>query len=150
MHHNLLLLFSCPPVREVCPNYEVVMFQPQTGTPPDLCSVDNCYIAILLNTPIPSLPAARFPPRGDTHARPVPLSLSHFHVSTQDYSDTCVSPIFVAVYRGRSPPASDSYSATSLPPLPLAPPKYLLMLHSGAFGPLFVATTVPGASPLPS
>ena len=51
-----LLLFSWPPVREVCPNYEVVMLQPRTGTPADLGSVADCYVAILL------IPAPPFPP----------------------------------------------------------------------------------------
>ena len=45
---QFLLLFSWPQFREVCLNYEVVMFQPRTGTPPYLGSVTNCYIAILL------------------------------------------------------------------------------------------------------
>ena len=40
----LLLLFSCPPVREVFPNHEVVMFQPQTGTSPYLGYVAYCYV----------------------------------------------------------------------------------------------------------
>ena len=44
----LFLLFSWPPIREVCPNYEVVMFQPRIGTPPDLVSVANCYVVILI------------------------------------------------------------------------------------------------------
>ena len=48
----LMLLFSWPPVHEVCPNYEVVMFQPQTGTPLDLGSVANFYVAMLLS-PVP-------------------------------------------------------------------------------------------------
>ena len=30
---DLLLLFTFPPVCEVCSNYEVVMFQYRTGTP---------------------------------------------------------------------------------------------------------------------
>ena len=29
---------TCPPVREVCPNHEVVVFQPQTATPPHIVS----------------------------------------------------------------------------------------------------------------
>ena len=47
------LLFSWPPVREVCTNDEVVMFQPGTGKPPELGSIDNCYIAILLILDLP-------------------------------------------------------------------------------------------------
>ena len=42
-----------PSVREVCPNYEVVVFQPLTLTTPDLASVAYCYIAYLLNPPHP-------------------------------------------------------------------------------------------------
>ena len=42
-----------PPVREVCLHYNVVMLQPRTGTSPDLGSVDNCYLAILLITALP-------------------------------------------------------------------------------------------------
>ena len=37
----LLLLFSCPPARAVLPNYEVGVFQLQSGTAPSLGSVDN-------------------------------------------------------------------------------------------------------------
>ena len=36
-----ILLFSWPPVREVCLNYEVVMFQPCTGTPQYLLYITN-------------------------------------------------------------------------------------------------------------
>ena len=52
----LLLLFSWPPVRDMCPNYEVVMFEPWKGTPPYLGSVNNFYVAMLLS------PAPPFPP----------------------------------------------------------------------------------------
>ena len=47
---DLLLFFPCPPVREVCPNYEVVMFQSRIGTPLDLGSLDNFYVDILVIT----------------------------------------------------------------------------------------------------
>ena len=42
-------LFFWPPVREVCTNYEVVMFQPHTGTSTDLGYIANFYIAMLLS-----------------------------------------------------------------------------------------------------
>ena len=42
------LLSSWPLFCEVCHNYEVVMFQPWTGTPSDLGSVSSCYIDIFL------------------------------------------------------------------------------------------------------
>ena len=51
--------FSGPQVHEVFPDYEVVMLQPRTGTPTDLSSAANCYVAILI---IPTLPfSARHP-----------------------------------------------------------------------------------------
>ena len=56
--------FSWPLVREVCLNHEVVMFQPQRETPPDLVSVSNCYVDILLILALPFLSATRCPPRG--------------------------------------------------------------------------------------
>ena len=37
----LSILYFQPPDRVVCPNHEVVMFQPRTGTAPDLGSIDN-------------------------------------------------------------------------------------------------------------
>ena len=40
-----LLLFAWPPVRVVCLNHDVVMFQPWTGTPPYLGSVVNFYVS---------------------------------------------------------------------------------------------------------
>ena len=69
----LLLLFSWPPVREVCPNYEVVMFQTQKGTPPDLGSVTNCYIDMLLIPATPFPPATQCPTGGATLSCPLPL-----------------------------------------------------------------------------
>ena len=83
------LLFSWPPVREVCTNDEVVMFQPGTGKPPELGSIDNCYIAILLILDLPFYD--RHPMSawgGATHSCPFPLTLSDRHVSTQDHSPT--------------------------------------------------------------
>ena len=44
-----------PPISEICPDYKVVMFQPQTLTTTDLGSVANFYIAYLLNYPQPLL-----------------------------------------------------------------------------------------------
>ena len=60
----LLLLFAWPPVHEVCPNYEVAMFQPWTGTSLDLVSIDNYYVAMILSTTALFLSAARCPPGG--------------------------------------------------------------------------------------
>ena len=44
----LLLLFYWPPVRDMCLNNEVAMFQPQTGIHTNQGYVANCYVAILL------------------------------------------------------------------------------------------------------
>ena len=51
--YSILYVCVCywPPVREVCPNYEVVTFQPQILTNLDLGSVADCYTAYLLNPP---------------------------------------------------------------------------------------------------
>ena len=91
-----MLLFSWTPVREVCPNYEVVMFQPWTETPLDLVSVDNCYIAILLNSCLPSLAATRFPPGGGYPLTPrssLPFPPSRLHTwSFYHLSVICLQP----------------------------------------------------------
>ena len=51
-----------PPVCEVCPNYEVVEFQPRTLTTPDLGSVAYCYV-LLLDPSYPLLlPSKVLPP----------------------------------------------------------------------------------------
>ena len=53
MNLTIIDVYVCvcyrPPVRVVCPNHEVVVFQPWTVTAPDLGSVTNI-------TTIPSLP----------------------------------------------------------------------------------------------
>ena len=46
------LLLFWPPVCEVCPNYELVMFQPRIVNPMDLGSVANCYVVNFL-IPVP-------------------------------------------------------------------------------------------------
>ena len=54
---GLLLLLNWPSVHEVCPNHNVVMLQPRTGTSMDVGSVSNCYVAILLSPALPFPPA---------------------------------------------------------------------------------------------
>ena len=44
-----------PPFCEVCLNYDVVMFQPQIFTTPDLGSINYCCLYYLLNLPHPIL-----------------------------------------------------------------------------------------------
>ena len=110
----MLLFFYWPLVRGVCPNDEVLIFNPRTGTPLDLGSV-----TIILNLLVPSLPVDRFPPRGATHACYVTLYLFHNCVSTQDNYPTWASPVSIPVYRGPLLSILDSEFATSLPPPPL-------------------------------
>ena len=50
-YHCCVCVCYWPPVHEVCPNYEVVVFQPWKLTTLDLGSVAYCYIAYLLNPP---------------------------------------------------------------------------------------------------
>ena len=45
----------CPPVFEVYPNYDEVIFQPRKLNTPDIDSITYCYIAYLLNLPHPLL-----------------------------------------------------------------------------------------------
>ena len=71
------------------------MFQPRTGTPPDLGPATDCYVDILLNPLLPSPPVARFPPRGAARARPIPISLFRRRASAQDHSPTRASPVSV-------------------------------------------------------
>ena len=59
IYASFVLLFSWPRVREVCTNYEVVMLQPQTGTPPDLGFVANCDVDIPLIPTPPFMPATQ-------------------------------------------------------------------------------------------
>ena len=56
-------LFYFPLIRGVCPNNWLVMFQPQTVTPPYLGSVVKCHVSYstLLNPLCPSRPSAWFP-----------------------------------------------------------------------------------------
>ena len=62
---NMLYACCCcwywPPVREFCPNCEVVEFQPQTLTTPDLGSVAYCYVNVL-DLPHPPLLPSDVPP----------------------------------------------------------------------------------------
>ena len=105
----MLLLFSWTPVHDVCPNYEVLMFQPWIRTRSDLGCFDNCCVAIIINPILPSPPVTRFPPGGGYLLMPhpsLPFSLSCLHS--------------VPEYRVLFLPASyyDSFTSLSPPPLP--------------------------------
>ena len=117
----MLLLFTCPLVRGVCPNYEVVMFQPHTGTHPYLGSVANCYRAMLLSPDPLFTPAIQCPPGGDFRSFPFPLFLYERLAPTQDHSPTRASSVSVLAYRGLSLPKSESSTSPPSPPLPNLP-----------------------------
>ena len=119
----LLLLLACPPVRGVCPNHEVMMFQPQTVTPTYLGSVVNCYVAtpffLTLSTvicPPPDFPLGWW---GVIAPAPVHSPVHSRHASTQDHFLTWVSPVAVPKYQYPSLPAPYSDSSVSLYPPPL-------------------------------
>ena len=113
----LLLLFAWPPVHEVCPNYEVAMFQPWTGTSLDLVSIDNCYVAMILRTTPLFLSAARCPPGGGaTLSCPFYLSIANHLFPTQDHPPTRASPVSIPEYWYTLLPYSDS-TTFSHPPL---------------------------------
>ena len=70
---NRVVLSCCfcywPPVCEVCPNYEVVEFQPRTFTTPYLGSVAYFYVAYLLKPPhLLLLPSNVLPPQMSSSA----------------------------------------------------------------------------------
>ena len=85
----LFLLFLLPPVLGVCPNHEVVMFQPRTVTHLYLGSVVSCYVAtpFFLTRSALLLPPSDFPLGGGVIAPDPVHSPIYFHsVSTQDHS----------------------------------------------------------------
>ena len=113
----LLLLLSCTPVREVCPNDELVMLQPQIGTSPYLGSVDYCYVVILLSH-TPYFPSAtRCTLGGATHCCPFSPSIYARPVTTQYHPPTWVSPVYVPAYLYHLLPDSDTSSRP--PPSPV-------------------------------
>ena len=128
---HFVLLFSWPPVRGVCPNHDVVMFQPRTLTPQYLGSAFNCYASYsnLLNllrpSPtfsdflLPSQPFAWFTSRGKSAPAHGHFTVYLRHADTKDNSPTWVSPVSIPASRDPSLFSSSSDSSGSLSPLPL-------------------------------
>ena len=157
--HMLLLLFSWPLFREVCPNYEVEMFQPRTGTPPDLGSVANFYVAILIITDLPFSALHPMSARGGLPAHAPTL----YHFPTVASTHRIIHPPESHLSPYQHTKAHRSLHQNPLPTcltlhhynyripnamlLPLT--KSLIMLHSDTFYLLFVTTTSPGAPPFP-
>ena len=117
----MLLLISCPPVREVFPNYEVVMFQPRTGTPTDLGSITNFYRAILL-IPVPPFSVCHpMSAQGGYPLMPLPsLPLQPFCLHTGSFTHLVVTFLRPRIPRPISPcirlyylPASPSLATLS-------------------------------------
>ena len=162
----MLLLFDWPPVRGVCPNHEVVMFQPRTATPPYLGSVVKCYVSIstLLNLLRPSPPLSsliRPPPDfrlGGCHHPPLATLPSTYVVQPH----RIIRPPWRHLSLSQHPktPRSLPHIWTPLRPFllrpfhaclisnaaPLPPLKFILMHHSDAFWPPFISTTAPSNS----
>ena len=155
----LLLLFSsCPPVCGVFPNYKVVMFQPRTGTSIYLGFITNGYIAMLLCTSPPFLPATRCPPGGLPAPAPsLPRLPAVFSLHRIIFPPRC------NLYPSQNTDILSSLNQIPLPPLlphplhacqitaaaPLTPQKFLLTRPSAASKPPFSASTSHCASSLP-
>ena len=113
-----MLLFYWSSFYDVCPNYEVVMFQPWTGTPPDLGFVANCFVAMLIIPTLPFPPATQYPPRKDTRYCPFPISISDHLVPTQYQLPNRESLVFVSSYKFTSFPELESANSSPPPPFP--------------------------------
>ena len=97
---NCTLVFvvvHCPPVRLVWPNYEVVVFQPQSVTAPDLVYVTYFYVVKYPTLSRPPLLSSKFPPR-DILSLALSADTAHF-TSAQYHLPTYVSPVPVPEYR---------------------------------------------------
>ena len=110
---------SLPPVRWVCTNIELVMFQPRTVTYSCLGSVVNCYVDTTFFLTQSSLlrPQPGFPLGGGWPHSPMSTLPSNWRESTQDHSPTWESPFSVPAYQDLSLPApySDSSASWSFP-----------------------------------
>ena len=118
-----MLLLDWPLVLGVCPNYEVVMFQPRTVTPPYLGSVVNCYVATKLFLNLYTL--LLHPPDLLLRGVPVPApgqSPVYFRrAATQDHSPTWASPVSIPSHQDPSLPALSFESSASMSPPQLSP-----------------------------
>ena len=85
-----------PPVREVCQNYEVVIFQTRKFTTLDLVSVAYFFIAYSLNPPHPLFLPSDICPGGASHCCP-PRPI-HQQVSARYHPPTRAPPVSVPAY----------------------------------------------------
>ena len=72
----------CAPVREVCPNFEVVGFQPRTLNTPDLGSFAYSYFLLYPSTPIFSSPVFWIVHSVSPSPWTCPISPTFYHLST--------------------------------------------------------------------
>ena len=125
------------PVHEVCPNYEVVTFQPRTLENPDLVSNTYFYTYWLLNLPHPLLLMSDVRPGGE---KPTPAP------PTQPPTPILLIHGIIRPSR-RHPSPSQPTKKTSPPPLPPHPSLYRYQL---LLSPLNSATPAKLLSPQPS
>ena len=129
---------NLPLFREVCLNYEVVVFQPQTGTPPHLGYV-------VINTNFKSSPPVA--PASTIflyHYFPSSVLLSpHHHLYIVVSLSLCVSPATHLLSRHQSPPTWTSPAPATRKTLPLVSAPRSARMHL----PLFPVTVSPPPFP---
>ena len=135
------------------------MFQPQAGNPPDLVSINNCYVDMLLILTLPFRTDTRCPPGGGlpTHGTSLSPLLTVYsshriifppgrHLSPSYHTEVLHSlnqnplPTHLPCPCHTFPIPNDK---------PFLPPISLLTLHSAASETPFDNTTAHDASPLP-
>ena len=93
-----LVVCYWPPVRGVCPNYEVVEFKPRTVTPPKPRL--RCLLLRICSLPVPTSPPAVqcYSGVAPTFSPDTPSTDARL-VSAQDYPPTRASPVSIPAYR---------------------------------------------------
>ena len=85
--------WNTSPVPEVCPNNEMVMFQPRTGTSPNLGPVAHCYVYFLVPPFLFISPPDFLLGRHPTPAPPLTPFPAALSVPTQDHLTTWASHV---------------------------------------------------------
>ena len=87
--------WNTSPVPEVCPNNEMVMFQPRTGTSPNLGPVAHCYVYFLVPPFLFISPPHVCPRCKPTPASPLSLLLLAQYIPTKYHPPTRESPVSI-------------------------------------------------------